>query len=158
MGQIHVEHMQLVVARGDLAVRADQIRAIGEAVGVELDGERADMQVDAKLAGERAKPLERRARLLGLRGLQRQLGLLLHQRGVLGRLHIGGAALRGAGDQPLGRLQIGLDRAARAELHQRGAKALVRRRGHVSSASARASGVSSQASSLPSRSSPASSS
>ena len=63
-GEIDVEHMQLVVARGDLAFGIDQIRAVGDARRVELDGERADMQEDAELAGERAKPRERARSLL----------------------------------------------------------------------------------------------
>ena len=89
--QIDVEHMQLVVARGDLAFGIDEVRAVGHAGRVELDGERADMQEDAELASKRAKPRQCRARFFRLCRLQRQLRLELHQRGVLRRLHIDGA-------------------------------------------------------------------
>ena len=67
--------MQLVVARGDPPLGVDQIRAVGDARLVELDGERADVKKDAELAGERSEPRKRRASFLGLRRLDHELGL-----------------------------------------------------------------------------------
>ena len=48
VGEIDVEHVDLVVARDDLAVRVDQERAVGRLVGGRLDRERADVQIDRR--------------------------------------------------------------------------------------------------------------
>ena len=43
-GEIDVEHVDLVVARDDLALRVDQEGAVGRLVGRDLDRERADVE------------------------------------------------------------------------------------------------------------------
>src|SRR6185503_12630710 len=63
-GKIDVEHMQLVVARGDLALGGDEVGAVGDLAGWKLHGERANMQPNAKLLGERLKLPKRRGTLL----------------------------------------------------------------------------------------------
>ena len=92
-GKIDIEHMQLVVARGDLTVGSDEIGAVSDLARRELHAERAYMQPDAELLGERLQPLERRRLLLDLELGEQPLGLEFHDGGVLGRLHIDGAAL-----------------------------------------------------------------
>jgi hypothetical protein len=57
-GKVDIEHMQLVVARGDAALGIDQIRAVRDPRLVELDGDRADMQPNSKVARERLGPGE----------------------------------------------------------------------------------------------------
>ena len=63
-GEIDVEHVDLVVARDDLAVRVDQERAVGRLVGRNLDRQRADMEIDSKLARQLAEAWRARCRLL----------------------------------------------------------------------------------------------
>ena len=66
--------MQLVVARGDLAVRRNHIGAVGDALWLELHGERAHMQEDAKLGRQRAQAGKRRALLLDIELASRSSG------------------------------------------------------------------------------------
>src|ERR1700734_2790241 len=44
VGQIDVEHVNLVVTRDDVAVAIDEERTVGRLVGRKLDRERADMK------------------------------------------------------------------------------------------------------------------
>ena len=156
-GKIDIEHMQLVVAGGDLPVRSDEIGSVGDLAGRELHAERADMQPDAELLGERLEPLERRRLVLDLELGEKPLGLELHDRGVLGRLHVDGAAFRGTADQRLGHLHVGSDGASGPELNQTRTEGSFRSQGHSPVALA-ASISASSGSSFAARSSSASSS
>src|SRR5262245_20366581 len=163
-GKVDIEHMQLVVARGDAALGIDQIRTIGDPCLVELDGDRADMQPNSKVARECLGPDERCALALALGHGEHELGLESHDPGVLRRLHILRAASGCAPDQGFGLFEIWRDCQARAELHQPGTKASLPLAAHGSEASASSpnadvsSMLASQSLSLPSRSSAASSS
>ena len=81
------------------------------------------MQPNTELAGERSEARERHVLAFRLRLRENALRLELHERGVLGRLHIGCAAAAGAPDQRFGGIEIGRDRAACPELHQGRAEA-----------------------------------
>src|SRR5262249_30496380 len=48
--EFDVEHVNLVIARDDVALAVDQERTVRRLFGQQLDGERADMQEDAELA------------------------------------------------------------------------------------------------------------
>src|SRR6478672_1676301 len=159
--------MQLVVARGDPPLGIDQIGPVGDANLVQLDRERADMEPDAKLARERLEASERRILPLGLGRLDHELGLDLHEPGILRRLNIYRATLGRAPDQLFSLVEIGRYAAPRAELDEPGTEASFAALTHVSLASANvrgtgpdagdcgASASASHASSLPSRSSAA---
>src|SRR6185295_11349076 len=54
-GQIDVEHMDLVVAREDVALRIDQERTIGGAIGRYPDRKGTDVHVDAELTRDLAQ-------------------------------------------------------------------------------------------------------
>ena len=97
--EIDVEHMDLVVAGDDLAVGRDQEGAVRRLVGRDLDGERADMKIDAEGAGKIAKGGKRGVFLLGQEVGEQRLPIDLHDVGHLRSLHIGGAALFGLLDQ-----------------------------------------------------------
>src|SRR5262245_4612668 len=157
IGKIDIEQMQLVVTRRDLPLRIDEIGAVGDTSPDEPDGERADMKKNAELRSERAEPCKRRARLLGLCRFEYALGLELHQRGILWCLHIGGAAFRRAADERLGAPRIGIGVAAGTKLHQCGAETFFGCEGHDSLPASNAGSLAIKASSLPSRSSAASS-
>src|SRR6185295_4574629 len=163
-GKVDIEHMQLVVARGDAALGIDQIRTIGDPRLIELDGDRADMQPNSKVARERLGPGEQCALAFALGRGEHELRFELHDPGVLRRLHILRAAFGCAPDQGFGLVEIWRDCPARAELHQPGTKASLPLATHGSEASASSpkadvsSMLASQSLSLPSRSSAASSS
>src|SRR5215475_7766969 len=55
-GEIDIEHVNLVVTRDDLARGIDQERAVGGAIGRDLDRERANMQPDRQRTRELAQP------------------------------------------------------------------------------------------------------
>src|SRR5262249_19722534 len=55
-GKVDVEHMQLVIARRDPTLWIEQVGAISDASLIELDGDGADMQPNAKIARERPSP------------------------------------------------------------------------------------------------------
>ncbi len=59
-GQVDVEHVNLVVARGDGAVGREQYGAVDNGIGIEPDGERADQQPGAAARGQVAEGAERR--------------------------------------------------------------------------------------------------
>ena len=63
-GEIHVEHVDLVVARDDLALAVDQERAVGRLFRQQLDGQRTDVKEDAELARKLAEGGEARVALL----------------------------------------------------------------------------------------------
>ena len=113
------------------------------------------MQPDAEFLGERLQPLERRRLFLDLELGEQPLGLEFHDGGVLGRLHIDGAALRGTADERLGHLHIGSDGAPGPELNQTSAKGSLRRQFHSPGALATASIAASSGSSFAARSSSA---
>ena len=91
VGQIDVEHVDLVVARDDLAARVDQEAAVGRLVGGGLHRQRADVQMDRKLARQLAEGREARVVLLRHDGGEQLVAAHLHDVGHLGRLHVVGA-------------------------------------------------------------------
>src|SRR5665648_336362 len=148
--------MQLVVARGDVAVRIDDKGPVGHAPLVDLDAKRADMKPNAELRGERAQALKLHALGFGRYLRQHALRLEFYQRRVLRRLHVVGATACRLPDQRLGLIEIGRNAAARPELDQRRAEASAR--AHGSLVSATGGSCASQASSSSARSSATSSS
>ena len=91
-GEIDVEHVDLVVAGDDLALRIDQERAVGGALRRNLDGERADVKMDAELARQRAERGEACVALLRRGRGQHDVAPVGDDVGHLRRLHIVGAA------------------------------------------------------------------
>ena len=89
--EIDVEHVDLVVAGGERAIRREQQRAVGDlAVGAQ-NGGRADMQEDAELRRQPPGGGDDLVLVLSLEG-KRAGVLVAHDRaGHLGRLHIGRA-------------------------------------------------------------------
>ena len=63
-GEIDVEHVDLVVARADLAAGPDQECAVRRLLRRELDEQRADMEMNAKLARQRPEARKRGIALL----------------------------------------------------------------------------------------------
>src|SRR5262245_29266614 len=63
--KIDVEHMNLVITRRNIALRIDKERPIGRPLGRKTNRQRADMNVDAKLARQFTQPCERGIRLFG---------------------------------------------------------------------------------------------
>ena len=120
VGEIDVEHVDLVVARDDLALAVDQERAVGRLVGRQLDRERADVQEDAELARKLAEGGEARVALFRHDRGEQPLALDLQDVGHLRRLHVVGAAVLGLLDQLHRGVEIGVRRQPRAHLHQAG--------------------------------------
>ena len=123
--EIDVEHVDLVVARDDAAVRAEEQAAVDEAIvagGVRFQQEAADQQPDAQVGGDGAEASERQ--VLGLAGQQRGLA------GAAGADEVGAfggedqpRALAGrVADQRLGLGEVGGGIVAAAELDQAGAQ------------------------------------
>ena len=87
VGQRHVEHVDLVVVRGDAAVGGDEIRAVRDALAIGLQRERAHEQPHRKLARERLK-LGQRGRAVRLeRTLAHDAPAAVHHQRVFGRHH-----------------------------------------------------------------------
>jgi len=80
------------------------------------------MEPDAKLACERLEARERCRALLDINGGKQALRLELHDRGVLGRLHIVCALGCRPADQIFGRVEARCHRAAGSQLNQRSAE------------------------------------
>ena len=116
--EIDVEHVDLVVARDDVALAVDQEGAVRGLLGRDLHGERADMDVDAERAREFAEGRERRVVLLRHDGGEQLLARALHDVGHLGRLHIVGAAGLGLADHLRGRVHVTAGVRAGAHLDQ----------------------------------------
>ena len=55
IADLHVEHVDLGIARDNSAVRSDQKAAVGEFIAVEFDGNRADQQPARQLVGQGAE-------------------------------------------------------------------------------------------------------
>ncbi len=119
-GEIDVEHVDLVVARDDLAAAVDQERAVGSPLGRELDRKRADMEEDAEAAGRLAERREARIGLLRCDRRKQPLALDLENVGHLRRKHVVGAAVLGLADQLQRGIEVGGRRHARSHLHQAG--------------------------------------
>src|SRR5262249_29961555 len=112
--EFDVEHVNLVIARDDVALAVDQERTVRRLFGQQLDGERPDMQEDAELARKLAKGGKRSVFLLGRDRREQPLALDLQDVGHLGCEHVVGAGARGFLDQPHRRVEISLRRQARA--------------------------------------------
>ena len=116
--QVDVEHVDLVVARDDLAAPVDQEAAVHRLVGRGLHGERADMDVDAERARKLAERRQRGVVLLRHDLGEQALARALQDVGHLGRLHVVGAAFLRLADHLHGRVHVVGRRAPRAHLDQ----------------------------------------
>ena len=116
-----VEHVDLVVAGADAALRADEERAVDEAAVrvAALQAERADDEPEAELGRDGAEPGE--GRVLGLRHQDRVLAGAVGGDDVraFGRQRQRGAAGGRLADERLGRGEVDGRVVAGAELDQR---------------------------------------
>ena len=96
-GQIDVEHVDLVVARDHAAIGPDQERAVDRPFRRGAQRQRADMQMDFQLGGERAIGLQRKIVLFRGEMLEQRLAVQLHHVAHLGGEHIVGAFARRPG-------------------------------------------------------------
>jgi hypothetical protein len=153
VGEIDVEHVDLVVARDNLAARIDQEGAVGRLVGRYLYGQRSDVQPDRELARKLAEHGEAGVAFLRDDCAKQSLTARFHDVGHLGGEHVVRAPLLGLADQLGGGVQIGLRRAPGAHLDEAGAerRLLAGRLRHV--ADLAAAGSASSGSSLPASSS-----
>jgi hypothetical protein len=116
--QLDVEHVDLVEAGDDYALRREQQRAVGDLARGEQDRHRADVQPDAELAREVGKARDRGVGGLRADGREQALAVHLHQGGDFRGLDIGRALPGRLAHQGAGVLDILLDAAASAHLHQ----------------------------------------
>jgi hypothetical protein len=132
IGEIDVEHVDLVVARDNFPTRVDEKRAVGRLVGGRLHGERANVQIDLELARELAEGRKARVAFLRHDGGEELVAARHHDVGHLGRLHVARAALFGLTDQLDGDFEVGRRHLAGPRLDEACAKcrALCRFRGH----------------------------
>ena len=116
--EIDVEHVDLVVARDDLAAPVDQEGAVCGLVGRHLDGERADMDVDAERARQLAEGRKARVLLLGHDRGEQLFARGFEDVGHLRRLYVIRAAGLRLADQLRGGVHVGGRRASRAHLDE----------------------------------------
>src|SRR3954469_15444726 len=116
--QVDVEHVDLVVARRELAFAVDQEAAVRGFLGPGLDGERADMDVNAKRTRKLAECCKRGVVLFRYDLGEQAFARTLEDVGHLGRLYVFGAALLRFADQFHGRVEVGSRRAPGAHLNE----------------------------------------
>src|SRR5258705_13240905 len=156
IAELDIEHVDLVVARDDVALAVDQEGAVRRLFRQQLDGQRADMKEDAELARKLAKGGKRRVVFLGCDRREQPLTLDFQDVGHLGREHVIGTGALGLLDQSHRGIEIALWGEARAHLHETGGEArslTCTHAGGLLSVPVSASGRPSNASSLPPRSS-----
>ena len=117
--ELNIEKMNLVVARGDLAVRRNQEAAVGGLVVGNLDRERADVKVGLQIARELAARCGRVITLLLAKLREKAVAALLHDARHLGRLDVIGAERLRLADQLACVLDIFFDGQGSAHLHHR---------------------------------------
>src|SRR5665213_144394 len=120
MPKIDIEHMDLVVTCGDVALRIDQEAAVCGLLGRDFERQRTDMNEDAVVARQFAEGGERGVDIFFLDGGKQPLALDFHDVGHFGRLHIVGAGGLRFADQARRLVEIGRRIEPRAHLNHRG--------------------------------------
>src|SRR4051812_35303709 len=157
-GEIDVEHMDLVVARDDLALWIDYERAVGGTLRRDLDRQRTDVEMDMKHTRQLAECRNARITFLRRRCGQHQVALVGDDIGHLRRLHVVGTGGLRLADQLRGGIEVGGGHKTRAHLHQANRKSSTHACVSGPAASWASPSRASSGSSLPSRSSMCSSS
>ena len=107
-GEIDIEHVDLVVARGDVALAIDQEGAVCRLLRRRLDGKRAEMDVDRKPSRDLAQSRQSRILLFAEDFREQALALVLEHVGHFRRLHVIGATALGFVDAGQHSGEIGL--------------------------------------------------
>src|SRR6516165_3441591 len=116
--EIDIEHVNLGVARDDLAVAIDEEGPVTGTVRRNLDGQGADMDIDAELARKFAKASERGVFLLGHNGVEQALAPDIHHVGHFRRLRVIRAGTRSLLDERRGGVEISGRGNARAHRNE----------------------------------------